>query len=177
MTKAAHTAEERAHLLAAVGAPPEAVEQAAQEEQPERPKPARKKAKAKESTTSLEQDVEAVVRSIVERAGADRNAALDMCDEHAQAVFDANKVSKLQAAARGIESSTHNKALWTSVQTLRSTLKTGVRKHYQTTIAAKVRKTSAAAQDTRDEQFEAFIASDALAVAFEAWKEAQKGTS
>jgi hypothetical protein len=177
VTKSAHTKEERAHLLAAVGAPPEAIEQAVeQEQQPEQPKSTRKKAKVKEvDNTSLEQDADAVVRSIVERAGADREAALRMCDEHVQAVFDANKVSKVEAAARGLVSTDHNKALWTAVQTLRTTLKTKVRKHYTSTIAAKVRKTSAAAQETRDNAFEAFVSSDAFMAAFEAFKQSQEG--
>ena len=171
MTKKAHTPEERAHLLEAIGAPTEAVEA---EREPDKPKPARK-AKTKEpSHDGLEHDVSAIVSSIVARAGADRDMALSLGDEFAQGVFDANKVSKVQAAARGIESSSHNKALWTSVQNLRTALKKAIRDHYKNTIAAKVRKTSADAEDKRDAQFEAFIASDAIMTAFETWKEAQK---
>lgn len=171
MTKKAHTPEERAHLLEAIGAPTEAVEA---EREPDKPKPARK-AKTKEpSRDGLEHDVPTIVSSIVARAGADRDMALSLGDEFAQGVFDANKVSKVQAAARGIESSSHNKALWTSVQNLRTALKKAIRDHYKNTIAAKVRKTSADAEDKRDAQFEAFIASDAIMTAFETWKEAQK---
>jgi len=171
MSSRAHTPEERAHLLASVGAPPEAIEQAAEQEQ----QPASPKRKKREPvSTSLEQDQDAVVADIVARAGVDREAALKLVDEHVQRVFDANKVSKLEAAARGIVSTDHNKALWTSVQNLRTALKVKVRAHYKGTIAAKVRKTSAQAQENDDAEFQAFIASDALATAFEAWKEAQK---
>ena len=169
MSKSSHTPEERAALLAAVGAPAEAVEQAAA---PEKPKRTRKD-KTKENT-SLEQDVSAVVASIAARAGADREAALDMVDKHVQSIFDANKVSKIEAAQRGIESSNHNRALWTSVQTLRTQLKTAVRKQYAGTIAAKVRKTSAVAQEKRDavtdEDMERFLASESFKAMFAEWK-------
>lgn len=167
MTKKAHTPEERAHLLEAIGAPTEAVEA---EREPDKPKPARK-AKTKEpSHDGLEHDVPTIVSSIVARAGADRDMALSLGDEFAQGVFDANKVSKVQAAARGIESSSHNKALWTSVQNLRTAIKAAIRKHYSTTIAAKVRKTSAAADDKKQARIEAFIASDAFMRAMEVFE-------
>lgn len=173
MSKSAHTPEERAQLLAAVGAPAEAIEA---EREHESRQPARKsKAKAKQpSHEGLEHDVPTIVSAIVARAGADRDMALTLSDDFAQGVFDANKVSKVQAAARGIEASSHNKALWTSVQNLRTALKKAVRDHYKGTIAAKVRKTSAQASTKDDEQFQMFVQSDAIMTAFEAWKEAQK---
>lgn len=171
MSKSAHTPEERAHLLAAVGAPAEAIE-AEREPAPEveAEKPKRKKQAQAPTHEGLEHDVPTIVQSIVTRAGADKDMALTLCDDFAQGVFDTNKVSKVQAAARGIESGAHNKALWTAVQNLRTSLKAGVRKHYTNTIAAKVRKTSAVADDKRQQVIEAFMASDAFVKALEVFE-------
>lgn len=64
----------------------------------------------------------------------DRDSALAWCDEFGKARFDAQKLSKQQAFAQGMDlagKSQHNRDLWNDVQTRVGRLKTEVRKHFK----------------------------------------------
>lgn len=144
--------------------------------------PARKK---KDKPTSKEvsdtgESASEVLARILKNAGASKEAALAMCDTEAQAFFDARKINKIEAAKRGLDDrSVHNKPLWEQAQTLRNTLKTGVRRHYaDATVATKIKATSKKAEITRDESddaaLESFVASGAFAALFAEYKKSLK---
>lgn len=137
-----------------------------------------RKASAKAASTDLDkQDVDVVAANICERAGADREQALALVDDHVEAVFKAHTMSKVAAAANGIDKTEHNKALWSQVQTLRSALKTKVRAHYNGTTAAKVAKHTASKVDADDALIQTFVQSDAFMAALAMFKQQQEGAT
>jgi len=121
-----------------------------------------------------------VLARILKNAGASKDTALAMCDAEAQAFFDQGKITKIEAARRGLaDRSVHNKPLWDEAQTLRNTLKTGVRKHFQErTIATKIKATSVKAENGRDEldddALESLMASEAFRLMFAEHKKSLK---
>ena len=90
---------------------------------------------------TMDTPMDAIVASIVAKANGVKESALALADAHAQRIFDEGKLSKVQAAQRGLVASDHNRTLWAHVQKVRNDLKTALRKHYNHT-AQKIALTS-----------------------------------
>jgi hypothetical protein len=99
---------------------------------------------------------EAIVKRILDRAAGNREKALKLVDEHIQAEFDRIKLSKMQAATKGLDEkgkSEHNKAAWKHCQQLREHIKTEIRAAFRDSggfVKAKIKKGSKATNPELD---------------------------
>lgn len=147
----------------------------------DQPKPEPKRKHITNLSTDLDkQDPEKIGKFIVGLAGASKDRAMVLVDEHVQRVFDAHKLSKVQAAAQGLDEAAkkkHNADLWNAVQTLRGQVKKVVRDGFKVTIAAKVRKHTVDKEISEDAEFTEFLNSPALKAAFEAYKAGEAAAS
>jgi len=110
-------------------------------------------------------DFDATLKRIIGKSYADSKKAMRLCDEEGKRYFDTLKVSKVQAAARGLDKEQHNKTLWADAQKIVTTLKRMVRDHYRvTSVKAKIAASKAAlpqeVRDLDDERLERLLASE-----------------
>lgn len=110
-------------------------------------------------------DFDATLKRIIGKAYASKDKALALCDEQGKTYFDTLKVSKVQAAARGLDKTAHNKRVWDDSQKIVTTLKRMVRDHYRvTSVKAKIAASKAAlpqeVRDLDDERLERLLASE-----------------
>lgn len=90
-------------------------------------------------------DVDSLVQVILAKAHGDRGVALRLCEELARQEFDRIKLSKVQAAAAGLDAAgktAHNRNAWAHCQKLAERLKTAVRRDFREHggfVAAKIR--------------------------------------
>lgn len=110
-------------------------------------------------------DFDATLKRIVGKSYADKAKALSLCDDEGKRYFDTLKVSKVQAAARGLDKTAHNKRTWDDSQKIVTTLKRMVRDHYRvTSVKAKIAASKTAlpqeVRDISDERLERLLASE-----------------
>lgn len=110
-------------------------------------------------------DVAATVKRIVGKAFADKDAALRMCSEEGTRYFDLLKLSKVEAAARGLNKTAHNKQTWDDAQRIVTALKSAVRDHYRVgSVKAKIAASKNAlpqeVRDLSDDALERLLASE-----------------
>lgn len=108
---------------------------------------------------------EPALKRIIAKSYADKTKALSLCDAEGKAYFDAHKVSKVQAAARGLDKTAHNKRAWDDSQKIVTTLKRMVRDHYRVgSVKAKIAASKAAlpqaVRDLTDDNLERLLASE-----------------
>ena len=108
---------------------------------------------------------EPALKRIIAKAYADKTKAMSLCDAEGKAYFDAHKVSKVQAAARGLDKTAHNKRAWDDSQKIATTLKRMVRDHYRVgSVKAKIAASKAAlpqaVRDLTDDNLERLLASE-----------------
>lgn len=149
MTHAMLDPAERAHLLKMAGVPSGQATALAEApglviaEQPDASDLADKFADRLAEAVGTDADV--LVQAILSKAHGDRAVALRLCEEAAQQEFNRIKLSKLQAAAAGLDAAgktAHNRAAWAHCQKLAEQLKTAVRRHFREHggfVAAKIR--------------------------------------
>ena len=110
-------------------------------------------------------DFDATLKRIIGKAYANKDKAMSLCDEQGKTYFDTLKVRKVQAAARGLDKTAHNKRVWDDSQKIVTTLKRMVRDHYRvTSVKAKIAASKAAlpqeVRDLDDERLERLLASE-----------------
>lgn len=110
-------------------------------------------------------DFDATLKRIIGKSYADKNKALSLCDVEGKTYFDTHKVSKVQAAARGLDKTPHNKRAWDDSQKIVTTLKRMVRDHYRVgsvkeKIAASKAALPQAVRDMDDAALERLLASE-----------------
>lgn len=110
-------------------------------------------------------EFEDTLKRIIGKSYADKTKALSLCDAEGKAYFDAHKVSKVQAAARGLDKTFHNKRAWDDSQKIVITLKRMVRDHYRVgsvkaKIAASKTALPQAVRDMDDAALERLLASE-----------------
>lgn len=110
-------------------------------------------------------DFEATLKRVIGKAYADKDKALSLCDEHGKTYFDTLKMSKVQAAARGVDKTAHNKRVWDDSQKITTTLKRMVRDHYRVgSVKAKIAASKAAlpqeVRNLNDDALERLLASE-----------------
>jgi hypothetical protein len=119
----------------------------------------------KASVTEGDVDLDATLKRIVAKSFADQKKALSLCDAEGKTFFDWHKVSKVQAAAHGLNKTVHNKRAWDESQKITMTLKRMVRDHYRvTSMKAKIAASKVAlpqeVRDLDDSTLERLLASE-----------------
>lgn len=110
-------------------------------------------------------DFDATLKRIIAKSYADKAKALSLCDAEGKNYFDTLKVSKVQAAARGLDKTRHNKNTWDDSQKIVTTLKRMVRDHYRVgSVKAKIAASKSAlpqaVRDLTDDKLERLLASE-----------------
>lgn len=110
-------------------------------------------------------ELDAAFARIIGKSYADKEKALSLCEAHGKAHFDTHKVSKIQAAAQGLDKTGHNKRAWDDAQKMVVTLKRMVRDHFRVTsvkakIAASKQALPQAVRELDDATLERLLASE-----------------
>lgn len=131
MSHDALNSNERANLLAMAGLSEELVE-AVEHSTPT--VVAEAVIEADTSDDNGEIDLDAVVARMVAKSAGNKDKAMALIDDYIDnrdhGLFAKVKVSKVQGATRGVDSSEHNKAAWKRMQLIREQLKTKARAEF-----------------------------------------------
>lgn len=82
-----------------------------------------------EPTVPVSTDHATALADILKRMRGVQDTGYTLVDEYVDKLWAQGKLSKIEAARQGLDSRTHNPALWGELQNLRSSLKASVRKH------------------------------------------------